>query len=104
MSDDEAARRGRKAVSFDVDGDLPSLLSPDRIASVLRRCGWKLYGGRAEVYTRWRISDDRDAASVLLPLDDEMADYPELLRQAVRALSKADPAAENLLQRMVESV
>lgn len=90
-------------MNFDVDDEIPALLSPDRIVSVLRRCGWKLYGGRADIYTRWRVSEEQDAASILLPLDRRMADFSELLRQAVRALSKADPVAENLLRRMVES-
>ncbi|MFF5108269.1 hypothetical protein [Streptosporangium sp. NPDC000509] len=79
---------------------LATEISPGDFAAVLRRVGWSQFGGQQGLYSRWRPSGDENAPSLLLPLNEEMADYRDLFQQALAALLKRESQAEKLLMRL----
>ncbi|MFF9508110.1 hypothetical protein ACF1BU_19580 [Streptomyces sp. NPDC014724] len=58
-------------------------LNDAQLAHLLEITGWEKFGGQESVYSRWRPAGRERAASLLLPQNDNLADYSELLAQAV---------------------
>lgn len=71
----------------------------ERLAVLLVNLGWESYAGKPDLYSRWRRQGD--SGHILLPLNPEMADYRELLREAVAklAISKT-PHVDRLILRL----
>lgn len=74
-------------------------INHEQLAAVLAGLGWEVYGGRAGLYSRWRLGESD--ATIILPVNSAMSDYRELLREAVGQLTVSrDPAAARLLTKL----
>jgi hypothetical protein len=82
-------------------GDIERLaksLDGESLTTVLSSLGWEQYGGQPNKYARYRPSKARDRDRLIIPLDDDLADYRELIREAVFRLAKSDPKSFNALR------
>lgn len=85
-----------------------ALPSPRRLVHLLREAGWKQIGGRANAYLRFAPPNEERhprGSSLLVPLQEEAPDFPELMQEAVRALRDFpnDSAVYTLLSRLTTS-
>ena len=85
-----------------------ALPSPRRLVKLLIESGWEQVGGRADVYVRFLPPGDElgpRRRSLLVPLEVEAPDFPELMRDAVDALRRlpSDSAAFTLISRLTTS-
>lgn len=78
-----------------------STLTDSEVSLVLERNGWERFGGQASIYSRWRPASNREARSIVLPENQELADYQELLTQAVaQILAEGDQHLRGMLERI----
>lgn len=57
------------------------------LVDALTAAGWKVVGGRANVYTRLAVVDgDKERLALLVPMDPSMADYDDLMGAALQTL------------------
>ncbi|MGQ4382301.1 hypothetical protein [Streptomyces sp. SAS_270] len=63
--------------------EFASRISDSELARLLEKNGWERFGGQANVYSRWRPMGDESARGILLPQNEELADYSDLFAQAV---------------------
>lgn len=82
-------------------GDIERLaksLDGESLTTALSSLGWERYGGQENKYARYRPSGARDRDRLVIPLDDGLADYRELIREAVFRLATSDPKTFNALR------
>ncbi|WP_322938040.1 hypothetical protein [Nocardioides bizhenqiangii] len=85
-----------------------ALPSPRRLIQLLRDSGWQQVSSRGDLYIRFRPPGDElgpRMRSLLVPLETEAPDFPELMRDAVDVLRNlpSDSAAFTLLSRLTTS-
>lgn len=86
----------------------PRLPSPRRLIQLLEEAGWRQVSGRGDQYLRLAPQGqelDPRRQSLLVPLNPEAPDFPELMREAVDALQRlpGDSTASTLLSRLTTS-
>ncbi|MFI6437282.1 hypothetical protein [Streptomyces sp. NPDC050759] len=82
--------------------EIASSISDSQLALILERSGWEKFGGQGSLYSRWRPSGERGVSGLLLPQDSRVADYAELLAQAVaQAWKLGDDRVRSLLEKAV---
>ena len=64
-------------------------LDPSVISAALNRFGWQLAGGKAGVYSRWKLEGSSNLR-VILPLDSDRSDYNSLLSEAIQVLAMSE--------------
>lgn len=85
-----------------------ALPSPRRLIQLLEEAGWQQVSGRGDHYRRFAPQSDElgpRRRSLLVPLEPEAPDFPELMQEAVDALRRlpSDSAAFTLLSRLTTS-
>ncbi len=82
--------------------------SPRRLIRLLQESGWEVVGGRDNAYVRFQAPGDELGArrrTLLVPVDENAGDFPELMREAINALRAlpSDSAAMTLFSRLTSS-
>ena len=72
------------------------VLESEVVQDALHRNGWQRTGGREGLYDRF-VNDEIPNESLLIPLDASRPDYPELMADALRALSSHPVRASSLV-------
>jgi hypothetical protein len=80
-----------------------SAISPEQLTQILTRDGWQVYGGRPDMYSRWRSSESEDATTLVVPVNEQMADYSQLLKQAVKSVVWSGSEAGRILLQILQS-
>lgn len=84
-----------------------ALPSPRRLIQLLEESGWQQISSRGDLYLRFVPPGDElgRRRSLVVPLETEAPDFPELMRDAVDALRRlpSDSAAFTMLSRLTTS-
>lgn len=79
--------------SSEVIDRIAERINDERLVRILSQAGWNNFGGRAGLYSRWRPPAGDESRGIIVPSDKGMADYVELLREAIAgalSLTKGD--------------
>lgn len=94
-----------------IRSDLPlGSVDPEEVALLLKRYGLEQRGGRQDLYSRWVVplpgmGESARVDSLILPLNQRMADYEELLSDLISRLDqlalRGNEAVRDILERLI---
>ncbi|MFI1518352.1 hypothetical protein [Kitasatospora cineracea] len=84
-----------------------SNLGDAKLIAILEKSGWRKFGGQENLYSRWRPEGTEgayDSRGILVPQNQRMEDYTDLLVQAVtKAWTIGDARLKSLIERAENS-